>query len=127
MTPADTVTAFVNAIERKDIAGAVALTSADISYENMPISPVVGQEGLTQVLDMFLGAANEIEWLVLSQFEVGDTVINERLDRFQIGDGWLELPVAGFFRVDADGKIALWRDYFDMGSYQRQITELTGN
>jgi len=126
MSPQTTVSAFIKAIERKDIAGAVALTSPEISYENMPISPVVGHEGLAQVLDMFLAPANEVEWLVVSQFEVGDTVVNERLDRFQIGDGWVELPIAGFFRVDAAGRIVLWRDYFDMGSYQRQITALTG-
>jgi limonene-1,2-epoxide hydrolase len=126
MSPAATVTAFIKAIERKDIATAVALAAPEISYENMPISPVVGREGLAQVLEMFLGAANEVEWQIVSQYEVGEIVVNERLDRFQIGDGWLELPVAGFFRVDDDGKIALWRDYFDMGSYQRQMTELTG-
>jgi len=126
MSPAATVTAFIKAIERNDIATAVALAAPEISYENMPISPVVGREGLAQVLQMFLGAANEVEWQIVSQYEVGEIVVNERLDRFQIGDGWLELPVAGFFRIDGDGKIALWRDYFDMGSYQRQMTELTG-
>lgn len=126
MSPAATVTAFIKAIEHKDIAAAVALAAPEISYENMPITPVVGQEGLAQVLEMFLGTANEVEWQIVSQYEVGEIVVNERLDRFQIGDGWLELPVAGFFRVDGDGKIALWRDYFDMGSYQRQMTELTG-
>lgn len=126
MSPAGIVNDFVKAIERKDVAAAVALVASDISYENMPISPVVGREGVAQVLEMFLDPANDVEWRIVSQYEIGDVVVNERLDRFQIGDGWLELPVAGFFRVDGDGKISLWRDYFDMGSYQRQITELTG-
>jgi limonene-1,2-epoxide hydrolase len=126
MSPAETVNAFIGAIERKDVAAAVALAAPDISYENMPIDPVVGTEGLAQVLEMFLGPAQAVEWRILSQYEVGDIVINERLDRFEIGDGWLELPIAGFFRVD-DGRIALWRDYFDMGSYQRQFTELSGS
>jgi limonene-1,2-epoxide hydrolase len=125
MSPQATVTEFIKAIERKDIDAALALAAEDISYENMPISPVVGKQGVASVLEMFLAPAHEVEWLILSQYEVGDIVVNERLDRFQIGDGWLELPIAGFFRVDVDGKIALWRDYFDMGSYQRQITELT--
>jgi len=126
MSPGQTVTAFIKAIERKDIAAAVAMASPEISYENMPISPVVGREGLAQVLEMFLGSAHEVEWQIVSQFEIGATVVNERLDRFQIGDGWLELPIAGFFQIDDDGKVALWRDYFDMGSYQRQFTELAG-
>lgn len=126
MSPGTTVTDFIDAIERMDVAGAVALAADDISYENMPIAPVVGREALTQVLTMFLGSADEVDWRILSQYESGNVVVNERLDRFRIGDGWLELPVAGFFHVDDEGKIAVWRDYFDMGSYQRQLTELTG-
>lgn len=125
MTPAETVTAFIEAIERKDVDAAVALASTDISYENMPTDPVVGHEGLATTLNAFLAPAGEVDWQILSQFEIGSTVVNERLDRFQIGDGWLELPIAGVFRIDADGKIALWRDYFDMGSYMRQFAELT--
>ena len=127
MSPGATVAAFIRAIERKDISAAAEMVAEDVSYENMPISPVVGREGLTQVLEMFLGSAHEVEWQIVSQFEIGNTVVNERLDRFQIGDGWLELPIAGFFRIDDEGRIALWRDYFDMGSYQRQFTELTGS
>jgi limonene-1,2-epoxide hydrolase len=30
------------------------------------------------------------------------------------------------FEVDDDGLITLWRDYFDLASYQRQLAELTG-
>ena len=125
MSPGETVTAFIEAIERKDVDAAVALASPDISYENMPIDPVVGHEALAATLSAFLGPAGEVDWQILSQYEIGSTVINERLDRFQIGDGWLELPIAGVFHLDAEGKITLWRDYFDMASYQRQFAELT--
>jgi limonene-1,2-epoxide hydrolase len=51
--------------------------------------------------------------------------MNERLDRFKIGDGWLELPVAGVFEVNGDGLIKLWRDYFDLTVYTSQLTALT--
>jgi len=124
MTPLETVNTFMNHIESKDVNAAADLLAADISYENMPIDPVVGRDAVRQVLEGFLGSAGEVEWKVLSEWEVGNTVINERLDRFQIGDGWLELPVAGFFQV-TDGLITLWRDYFDMGSYMSQFTTLT--
>ena len=55
---------------------------------------------------------------------VGNVVYNERVDRFRFSGGWLELPVAGVFELDAAGKITLWRDYFDMASYQRQYAEV---
>jgi limonene-1,2-epoxide hydrolase len=124
MGPLETVNTFMSCIESKDIDAAVALLADDVSYENMPIDPVVGREAVRQVLEGFLKPAAQIEWRVLTEYEVNSTVINERLDRFQIGDGWLELPVAGFFEVN-DGLITLWRDYFDMGSYMSQMSALT--
>jgi limonene-1,2-epoxide hydrolase len=127
MTPAEIVTTFIEAIERKDVDAAVALTAPDISYENMPMDPIVGHEGLAATLEMFLGSASEVDWQILRQFEQGRTVVNERLDRFKIGDGWLELPIAGIFEVGDDDTITLWRDYFDMGSYQRQFAALTAD
>ena len=45
----------------------------------------------------------------------------ERLDRFSVGGKPVELPIAGVFEI-RDGKIAAWRDYFDMATW----TRLTG-
>lgn len=126
MSPLETVNAFIAAIEAKDVNAAVAFAAENISYENMPTDPIVGHAGLAKTLQGFLASAAEVEWRILDQWAFGDTVINERLDRFQIGDGWMELPIAGIFKIDGDGKIALWRDYFDMGSYTRQFAKLTG-
>ena len=124
MNPLATVNAFMQHIESKDIDSAVALLADNVSYENMPIDPISGRDAVRQVLEGFLQPAVHVEWRVLFEWEIGGTVINERLDRFQIGDGWLELPVAGFFQVE-DGLITLWRDYFDMGSYMSQLSSLT--
>lgn len=126
MTPAETVNNFIAAIEAKDIDTAVALAAEDISYENMPTDPIVGRAALAKALHGFLGPAGSVEWRILGQWSVDRTVINERLDRFQIGDGWMELPVAGFFTLNDDGLITLWRDYFDMASYTRQFAKLSG-
>ena len=125
MSPSEIVTAFIGAIERKDIAAAAALASPSISYENMPMQPIAGRDAMVATLEMFLGSASEVDWVIVRQHEVGNVVFNERIDRFHIGDGWLELPLAGVFEVDDDGLITLWRDYFDLGSYQRQLAELT--
>ena len=126
MTPSETVTAFIAAIERKDIDAAVALLAENVSYENMPLKPIAGREGVRAALNGFLKDASEVAWPVLSQLESGRRVANERIDRFRIGEGWLELPVAGFFEVDDDGLITLWRDYFDLATYTNEMAKLKG-
>lgn len=124
-TPEAIVGAFIAAIEEKDVARAATMVADDISYENVPMQPISGRDAMAGTLEGFLGSASEVDWQIVRQWTVGRTVINERIDRFRIGDGWLELPVAGIFEVDDDDRISLWRDYFDMSSYTRQLGELT--
>ena len=47
-------------------------------------------------------------------------VMNERTDRFLVNGNWIELPVAGVFEL-RDGRIALWRDYFDLETIMKQM------
>lgn len=124
MTPSETISAFIEAIERLDVDAAITMLAEDVSYENVPMRPITGREGVRSVLDNFLGAASEVSWPVSSQITHGNRVVNERVDRFKIGHGWLELPVAGFFDVDQHGLITLWRDYFDLATYTDQMSAL---
>ena len=112
------VRSLITAIEHKDLAQVADLLAENISYENMPMKPIV-----LKVLQGFLDPAEAVEWQVLSECERGNTVYNERLDRFKINGGWLDLPIAGVFRVEA-GKITLWRDYFDMATYTERLKQL---
>ncbi len=125
MSPNEVVTAFIEAIERIDIDAAVEMLGEDISYENVPMQPITGRDAVRATLAGFLGVASAVEWPVSSQFESGNRVANERVDRFKIGEGWLEMPVAGFFEVNDDGLITLWRDYFDLATYTDQMAALT--
>ena len=123
VSPSAVVRSLITAIEHKDLAQAADLLADNISYENMPMKPIVGKSIVLKVLQGFLDPADEVEWQVLSECERGDTVYNEQLDRFRINGGWLDLPIAGVFRVEA-GKITLWRDYFDMATYTERLKQL---
>jgi limonene-1,2-epoxide hydrolase len=118
------VNEFFAAVERISIDDAVAYLADDVSYENMPVQPVRGKDEVRNLMKGFLAASTEVEWRVLRQHCVDNVVFNERLDRFKMNGGWLELPVAGVFEVNESGKISLWRDYFDMGTYMDQLTTL---
>ena len=50
----------------------------------------------------------------------GNTVLTERVDVFVLPNATIELPVMGTFEVK-DGKIAAWRDYFDLNQYMSQL------
>lgn len=125
MFSGDTVKRFIEAIERQDLDAAGQMLGEDVSYENMPMQPIIGRDAVLKVVASFLEPAELVDWKILRQWEFGGVVVNERIDRFRIGNGWLELPVAGFFEVDAQGLIMLWRDYFDLGSYLSQMADLT--
>ncbi|RMI35730.1 limonene-1,2-epoxide hydrolase family protein [Nocardia stercoris] len=85
----------------------------DAVYHNIPMEPVAGKAAITEFLRGFIGAFGGIEFDIHHQYVSGNVVFNERTDRFTLNGKRIELPVAGVFEV-ADGRIAAWRDYFDM-------------
>ena len=120
LTPGEIVTSLVQACERRDLDAVCALVTDDIEYDNVPIGKVYGPDGVRSVLSGGVtAAASDIEWVVHRQVESGDTVMNERTDRFLVDGRWVEIPIAAVFVV-RDGRVALWRDYFDLESYRRQ-------
>ncbi len=120
MSGLDTVNAFMKAAADRDYDAAVSHLTDDIEYQNMPLPPVNGKDAVKATLDMLLANAEGSEWVVHRETESGNVVMNERTDRFLIGGTWMELPVAGVFEL-RDGKIALWRDYFDLETIMRQM------
>lgn len=120
-SPAEIVSAFIGAIEASDLDAALAMVTENVVYDNVPMASVVGPDAVREVLHPFLSQASEIDWVVHRQVAEGTTVMNERVDRFLIGDRWMELPVMGVFEVTEDGRISLWRDYFDLGTFEREM------
>lgn len=118
-SPDEVVRAFLAAIEARDLDGAAGLLAEDVVYDNVPIGAVTGRDGAREVLRRPIEGADEVRWEVSHQVAAGDVVMNERVDRFRIGEAWVEIPVAGVFVV-RDGLIQVWRDYFDLETYRRQ-------
>lgn len=113
------VKSFCEAFSRRDTDEILGFFTDDAVYHNMPMPAVTGKDAIRTVLDMFLKPSSSVEFEVLNIAGSGDIVLTERIDRFQMGDKKVELPVMGAFEV-RDGKIAAWRDYFDMGTWTRQ-------
>ena len=121
MTDAATiVTTFIDRLCAKDIDGALALVTDDVEYDNVPMTKVFGPAGIRETLTPFLAGCTAVEWVIHHQAAQGDVVMNERVDRFEMSGRWVELPVAGLFVV-REGRIALWRDYFDMATFSKAV------
>ena len=118
--PLDTVHTFIAAIEAKDIDGAVALLSEFCEYDNVPMGKVVGRDAVRATLGPFVAQCSTVKWVVFRESATNTTVFNERLDRFHMPHGWVEIPVTGVWEV-ADGLITLWRDYFDLATFRSQM------
>ena len=123
MTNEETVNTFMARITSMDLDGAFELVSDDVEYDNVPMGPVNGPDGIRGVFAQLDGTADKMEWVIHRQVAAGDLVLNERTDRFGKGDVWADLPVAGIFEVH-DGKITLWRDYFDMTTMMTELGKL---
>ena len=92
----------------------------DAVYHNIPVEPAVGREAILGLLNMFLTPTEGVEFRIRNIVANGDTVLTERVDVFRLPNATIELPVMGTFEVK-DGKIAAWRDYFDLNTYMSQL------
>ena len=116
----ETIRRFCDAFSRRNPDEILDYFTEDAVYHNMPMPPVQGKTGIKTVLDMFLKPAQSVEFIILKIAEGEDgAVLTERLDKFALGGKNIELPVMGVFELTA-GKIAAWRDYFDMAAWTRQ-------
>lgn len=120
--PTAVVRRFCAAWATGDIEGIVAFFTDDATYHNIPLAPVVGPDAIRSTIEGFTGGVESIEFRLDAIAADGTTVLTERLDVFRFPNGTVELPVMGAFEV-VDGKIAAWRDYFDLNQFMSQVPQ----
>ena len=86
-------------------------------YRNMPIAPVAGKEALRR----FIANWQSTDWEILNLAVDGERVYVERVDRTVVNGKPVNLPCFGVFELRG-GKIAEWRDYFDMATYTGAVS-----
>ncbi len=118
MTPLEIVTDFCAAWGRLDWDAIHAHLTDDIFYHNIPMAPT---RGLDEFKAFFAAtpvseAAFEIHHIAAN----GNVVMTERTDKLLIGGTMIVIRVMGVFEI-REGKIAVWRDYFDMAEFASQM------
>ena len=82
----------------------------------MPLPPRCGKAAIREYVEAIFAAFSvHIETLRIAS--AGDVVFTERVDVLTMNEGGrsVALPVTGVMEF-VDGRIALWRDYFDLGT-----------
>ena len=110
------ITEFVAAWSRLDPDELADYFTEDGCYHNMPVGPVTGRDNVRAMIAAFTADGTATQWDLLNIVGAGDVVIAERLDRTEAGDKKVDLQCTGVFEM-RDGKIKVWRDYFDMATF----------
>ena len=112
---------FINAWSNLDAEELAGYFAEDGIYHNMPIQPVQGRDNVRTFIAGFSASWTTTTWEVTNIVAQGDLVIAERIDRTTAGEKSVDLPCVGVFELE-NGKIRVWRDYFDMGTYMNEIS-----
>jgi len=112
---------FCSAFEKHDAEALRPFFTDDVVYHNMPMDPAVGVDAAVAFIAGFFGMC---ESMVIENVNLAvrdNVVLTERVDTFTIGGVVAPLPVMGTFEV-RDGKISVWRDYFDMAQITKMLS-----
>lgn len=120
MSNKQTIRAFIETWSSLDPDKLARFFTEDGVYHNMPSGLVSGKAKVREFIRGFMADWTATTWEVVSIAEEGDIVVAERIDRIDLGDKHVDLPCVGIFEME-DGKIRIWRDYFDLGTYMKAL------
>lgn len=110
---AHTVEVFLHALQDQDLATADAQLDDNLVYQNVGFPTIHGRK---RTMKLFKGLQRPSVGFEVKFHRVavnGPVVLTERTDVLRFGPVRLQFWVCGVFEVK-DGRITLWRDYFDM-------------
>ena len=122
MTAIDTVRTFIDHWNSGDMEAMYAMCAEGITWHNIPMEPIEGKAAMREAVAGFMANVAACQWDIHAIAAEGDVVLTERTDAFELKDGRrAAIRVMGTFELDSDGLISDWRDYFDMGEFQREF------
>lgn len=111
--PAGVVRTFLLALQAGDLDTAVDLLAEDVAYTNVSLPTVHGRRNVERLARLTFGALRGTFRVHFENVAAdGDVVLTERTDALRFGPVEQRFWVLGRFEV-RDGRITVWRDYFD--------------
>lgn len=124
-TPEEAVLGLWRTLSARDWDGLAAWLTDDCLYVDMPVGPIAAARGPVDIvkrlqvglLDL-AGYENHDGLIAVRPDPAGDVVMYEHSETWTFASGEvIELPFVSVHRV-RDGRVALWKDYWDLGSVQ---------
>ena len=112
VSPAEVVRTFLEACADGDFDTALDLVDDEIVYQNVSLPTIHGKRRLAAGARKFEQRGLRFDVKIHRICETGSSVLTERTDAIMLGSYRSQFWVCGAFEVN-DGKITLWRDYFD--------------
>lgn len=107
---------------RLDLDGIMSYFAEDGVWDNVPMSPAKGQAAIREMTHGFLKDTDTFSAEIKRSIHDGNVVFNERVDTIVMKNGKkAAIPVAGVFELNDAGKIKVWRDYFDLATFTKQL------
>ena len=116
------IRSFIAACVRADPEEFASYFTEDAVWWNAPWKPVKGREAIRETLRRGAEGMAALPWEILHIVADGDVVMTERVDNFLAGEKRISVPCMGIFEL-RDGKIAAWRDYWDLQQFERQLAD----
>lgn len=117
--PVETVEAYLQAMQDKDWDTMSALLDDDVVYHNVGTPVIHGRHRVLKFLRR--GFSNPRMGFGFKNHRIagdGTSVLTERTDVLKFAKFEMHFWVCGVFEVH-DGRITLWRDYFDFWDFSR--------
>jgi limonene-1,2-epoxide hydrolase len=113
--PINVVTDFLDAMQKSDPETVISLAAEDIVYSNVSLPTIRGKDRFARAARAYYRHHLGFEVIVHRIAENGPVVLTERTDAVYVGPFRMQFWVCGVFEVH-DGRVTLWRDYFDWRS-----------
>jgi limonene-1,2-epoxide hydrolase len=108
---------------RLNLDDVMSYFAEDAVWDNVPMSPAKGKQAIREMMHGFMKDMSAFNVKILKSLHEGNVVFDSRVDTITMKSGKnAEVPVAGMFELDEAGKIKVWRDYFDLATFTRQIS-----
>jgi limonene-1,2-epoxide hydrolase len=111
----------IRAFEARDIHSVANLLADDVRLEDVPVGVHVGKPAVVEKITEFFGKASSYRWERHRVVTDANTAIVERTSHISLGGKEIKLPMLVIFEFDQNGKLSLFKDYFDLKTLEQQL------